>query len=132
MFLVPRFHGLVSVTQKKSCEAEPASLCLVNSFLIAAEMLLCLWCTSSPHQKGLLWEGTMDQAVSALDTVIPWVLLFSELWFEALAAGDLVILLAHSLHLWDGLFTEHIQSLVHKHDIYLSHSGDPYFYKGKD
>lgn len=74
----------------------------------------------------------MDQAVSALDTVIPWVLLFSELWFEALAAGDLVILLAHSLHLWDGLFTEHIQFLVHKHDIYLSHYGDPYFYKGKD
>lgn len=63
----------------------------------------------------------MDQADSALVTVIACILQLAELWLEVLAAGHLVILLAHSLHLWDGLFTEHIQFPVYKYDRYLSH-----------
>lgn len=41
----------------------------------------------------------MDQADSALVTVIACILQLAELGLEALAAGRLVILLAHSLHL---------------------------------
>lgn len=78
-------------------------LCLVSSFLTTAEMLSCLWCPSPSHQNGTLWEGTMVQSDSALVTVIACVLQFAELGLEALAAGDLVILLAYScllVHKW--------------------------------